>query len=224
MIYVISDVHGNYEGLVKSLKKHGIIDKHGNRQLARKHTVISIGDLANCVDKNVEGDIECLKLVGPVIDKLIMGNHEMPYFADWNSFGGFSWKPEVHHLLSMLMNEDKIIPSYLFNKTLISHAGVSRNILSVLMKAEEIQDNIKNHFDARNWSSVWFGSIGRARGGANMCGGILWCDFEQEFIPTSFPQIVGHTPRSVRMKGNSICIDVGGQKTGDKKPFILEVR
>jgi len=223
-VFVISDVHGNYDGLLSALEEKKIIDKHGNRQLARKHTVISIGDLANCVESNVDGDAACLSLVGPVIDKLIIGNHEMPYLDNSNEFNGFYWYPEICHMILGLLKEEKIIGSFLRDKTLITHAGVSRRILSVAMKVEEVHENIKNHFDARNWNSVWFSSVGRARGGRNNCGGILWCDFEEEFMPTSFPQIVGHTPRCVRMKGNSICIDVGGQKEQNKKPFILEVK
>jgi calcineurin-like phosphoesterase family protein len=99
MIYVISDTHGNYDGLIKALRKHKIIDKHGNRQLARKHKLISIGDLANCVEKSKQGDIDCLSMVGETIDYMIMGNHEMGYLDSSNTFGGFHWHPEIAHLI-----------------------------------------------------------------------------------------------------------------------------
>lgn len=226
MLYIISDVHGNIEGLEKSLRKHGIIDKKGNRQLARKHKVISIGDLANCVEENVEGDHSCLGLVGNVIDYLIIGNHEMGYFDKDNDFYGFHYYEGIDRHLRFLESGGKIIPAYLHNGTLISHAGVSKSITSVEMDAKECCESIRYHWDAFNYKHSWFSSIGHSRGGRNYCGGILWCDFDREFVPTNFPQIVGHTSRNpyVQMKGNAICIDVGAKDPKGNKPFILEVK
>jgi hypothetical protein len=224
MIYVISDTHGNYDGLMKALKKHKIIDKHGNRQLARKHKVISIGDLANCVEKNKMGDINCLSMVGEVIDYMIMGNHEMGYLDSSNTFGGFHWHPEIQHLISTMTEDGRIIPAYMHG-ALISHAGLSKRIMSVDMSMKEVSSIIWREWADRNYNHSWFSSIGRCRGGLHGCGGILWCDFHEEFFPTSFPQIVGHSSRgrNVKMIGNALCIDVGA-KDLDTKPFILEVR
>jgi len=228
-VFVISDVHGNYEGLTKALRKKGIIDKHGNRQLARKHKVISIGDLANCVGDSINGDRECLSLVGPVIDYLIIGNHEIPYIDPANKFWGFVWDNVIQHQISSMLNDGRLIPAYYktgkLNEqgSLISHAGISKRILSVNMSMPEVYSTIWHEWEEKNYNHSWFSSIGRARGGRHGCGGMLWCDFEDEFTPTDFPQIVGHTPRGVRVKGNSICIDVGA-KNPDTKPFILEVK
>lgn len=221
-VFIISDCHGNIDGLMRALQNKGIVSANGQRQLARRHKVISIGDLANCVGDSVGGDRECLNLVGEVIDFMLVGNHEIPYLDPANKFWGFVWDQEIHHKILSLMNEGKILSCALAGNILITHAGLSKSNMSVNMDAKESFDNITEHWNARNFSVGAFTSIGRARGGYNHCGGILWCDFDKEFVPTDFPQIVGHTPRCVRMKGNAICIDVGA-KDQETEPFILEV-
>ena len=221
-VFVISDCHGNYDGLLRALRAKKIIDKKGNRQLARKHKVISIGDLANCVGDSIAGDTACIDLVGDVIDIYLMGNHEIPYLDPANKFWGFVFDPVISHKINFLNSEGFILPSVLAGRTLISHAGFSKNMMSVKMSALEVHQTLINHWGEKNYSYSGFSSIGRARGGMSHSGGIFWCDFDQEFAPTKFPQIVGHTPKYVRMKGNALCIDVGA-KDQTTEPFILEV-
>jgi Calcineurin-like phosphoesterase len=221
-VFLISDCHGNIDGLTRALEKKKIIDKHGNRQLDRRHQVISIGDLANCVSDSLQGDFDCLSLVGEIIDTMLIGNHEIPYLDSENTFSGFRHFPELQHKINSLLNEDLIGAGVLFDKTLITHAGLSRGILSIDMDANECFNQIESHWNDRNFNHSWFSSVGRSRGGNSNSGGILWCDFEDEFVPTNFPQICGHTPRGVRMKGNALCIDVGA-KDQNTEPFILEL-
>lgn len=221
--YIISDCHGNIEGLMEALQKKKLVDSSGNRLVGKDNLIFSIGDLANCVKDSFSGDMDCLNLVGNVIDGMILGNHELPYLDSTNSFGGFWEKPEVSKRINLLLDSRLIQPAYLIaGKTLVSHAGISAHFtLGKGISVQKVYKRIEEHWNARNWNFSWFSSVGKARGGRNEAGGIFWCDFDNEFIPTDFPQIVGHTPRGVRMKGNALCIDVGA-KSG-KKPFILEV-
>jgi Calcineurin-like phosphoesterase len=221
-VFVISDCHGNIDGLMRALEKKKIVDKHGNRQLARKHQVISIGDLANCVEDSVGGDLACLNLVGEIIDQVLIGNHEIPYFDPGNTFSGFKFDGVISQKIHSLMENDFIGAAALVDKTLVTHAGFSREFNPLGLCSQEVFNVIEDQWDARNFSHSWLSSIGYARGGNRRCGGIIWCDFDDEFMPTVFPQICGHTPRGVRMKGNSLCIDVGA-KNGNTKPFILEL-
>jgi len=223
-VFVVSDCHGNYDGLMRALQKKKIVDKKGNRQLNRRHKVISVGDLANCVGDSIEGDKECLSLVGDVIDMYLIGNHEIPYFDPANKFWGFVWDDTINTTMQFLKDEGFIYPCTLAGNTLISHAGFSKSMMSYKMSAIETHENLMDHWRANDFGFSAFSSIGRARGGMNYCGGILWCDFDDEFVPTKFPQIVGHTPRGVRMKGNALCIDVGAKDPKKDDPFILEVR
>jgi hypothetical protein len=120
------------------------------------------------------------------------------------------------------MSEGFIHGAFLKRDTLITHAGLSKSMMAYSMTAKEAYDSIEYHFAARNWNHGYFAAVGYSRGGRNPYGGTLWCDFEREFVPTDFPQIVGHTPKYVRMKGNALCIDVGA-KDQTTEPFILEV-
>lgn len=223
-IFIISDCHGNIDGLMRALKAKKIVDKNGNRQLARKNKVFSIGDLANCVKESKDGDKACLDLLyDNVIDGMVLGNHEIPYFDHVNiGFNGFVAYESVAKRLNFLMDNGLIFGSILKNRTLITHAGISKTMLSYNMTVNEVHNHITEHFEARNWNHGFFSSVGYARGGRNHVGGTLWCDFDREFVPTKFPQIVGHTPKYVRMKGNALCIDVGA-KDQETEPFILEV-
>jgi hypothetical protein len=92
----------------------------------------------------------------------------------------------------------------------------------IFVNAVSCFEAIERNWAARNFGHSWFSSIGFSRGGNSQAGGILWCDFDNEFVPTEFPQICGHTVGGVRMKGNSLCIDVGS-KDQDTEPFILSL-
>lgn len=221
-VFLISDCHGNIDGLMRALHKKKIVDKAGNRQLDRRHQVIQIGDLANCVGDSIDGDKACLDLVGNVIDSMLIGNHEIPYIDPANKFWGFVWDEDINNKINSLLENDFIGPAVLFDQTLISHAGLSKTMMSFAMPVNEVYSHIEGHFKAKNWGHGFFAAIGHARGGRNNSGGILWCDFENEFVPTDFPQIVGHTPKYVRQKGNALCIDVGA-KDQETEPFILEL-
>lgn len=221
-VFLISDCHGNIEGLHRALIAKGLMDQHGNRQEPRRNMIYSIGDLANCVENSFIGDMACLDLVGNVIDEMLIGNHEMPYLDSGNSFSGFHHFPEIQHKIDALMSADLIGAAIKFDNTLISHAGLSAQFLSREDNCEYAMSRIEDHWNAKNWNYSWFSSVGWARGGRNPIGGLLWCDFEQEFMPTRFPQIVGHTPKYVRQKGNALCIDVGA-KDQNTEPFILEL-
>ncbi len=221
-MFLISDCHGNIEGLHRAMHKKGLIDVHGNRQEPRKNQIWSIGDLANCVENSFIGDMACLDMVGDIIDGLIVGNHEMPYLDRGNSFSGFHAFPEIQSKIGSLLENDFLHPAIHWDKTLISHAGLSAQLLSREDNVEYAMARIEDHWNSRNFNYSWFSSVGWARGGRAKIGGIFWCDFEQEFVPTRFPQIVGHTPKYVRINGNALCIDVGA-KDQNTEPFILEL-
>jgi hypothetical protein len=220
--FIISDCHGNIEGLQRALEKKKLVDGAGNRLVGKNTCIVSIGDLANCVEDSWIGDIACLSLVGEVIDTMLIGNHEIPYLDERNFFRGFHFVPEIHKKILDLISNDLIGAAYQIGNTLITHAGLSRDIMSLDMGIDECFQIIEENWENKNYNHSWFSSVGMSRGGRNNTGGILWCDFENEFMPTGFPQIVGHTPRYVRMKDNALCIDVGA-KNPETEPFILEI-
>jgi len=219
--FVISDVHGNYETLLQALQNARIVDANGNRQADRRHKVYSIGDLANCVYDSYDGDLNCLSLVGPIIDGLIIGNHEIPYFDPGNTFAGFYHHADISDRLWELKDAGMIIPCLNVGETLVSHAGYDSRMEVTRGNAREIAAMLGYHWNANNFGYSAFRRIGIERGGPDRIGGIIWQDFKR--LESNFPQIVGHTPgKTIRYKPNAICIDTGA-KDGVKLPTIIEV-
>jgi len=221
-MYLLGDVHGNIEGLNKALCRAGLIDNHGLR--TTQEPIWSIGDLANCVRDSVEGDLRCLSLLDrELIDGIVIGNHELPYLDPMNTFSGFHFDPEVSAVITRLWQEGKIVPALVHGEQLITHAGLSANLcISEIDSADLAFDLLTQAWECGNFSHSWFSAVGRARGGSSACGGVVWCDFEKELQPTAFPQICGHTPRGLRMKGNALCIDAGC-KDGETEPLVLRL-
>lgn len=221
--FVISDIHGRYEKLLEQLVKHKITDKDGNRQLSRRHQVVSIGDLAHCAPEDY-GDVKCLSLIGDVIDTLIVGNHEIPYFDSNNTFAGYTYDGVTSEILHLANAGGYIVPCILRGDVLISHAGLDERHVhhypQTYNTAKYHHDRLHEAWNSQLYSYSAFDAIGYARGGDAEVGGILWCDFDDELI-SPFPQIVGHTPGGLRMKKNALCIDTGAKHDGT--PTILEI-
>lgn len=123
-------------------------------------------------------------------------------------------------------------PFFLVNGHLISHAGVhsafwpkNKDKYQSLDILKELWNDQLNAFLNGEYPSLL--SAGKARGGQQPVGGLVWCDWNEEFddgIP--FPQIVGHTAGWEPIKkGRSWCIDCGQsyyavlEETGELKHF-----
>jgi len=221
--YIVSDIHGDYEALVKVLLDADLlVDKPGRGLVKRRDAfVCQIGDLANCVYNSVQDDLKCLNLVASgLIDMMLVGNHEIPYFDPNNTFSGFHHSYVVSQTLWELYVKEKIQPCLLIGDTLVTHAGITRSQLGETT-AKSVADKLEELWRGKHFSHHWFSDCGRARWGNAETGGVLWCDFDDEFEPTDFPQIVGHTPQGLHIKGNALCIDSAVKNGGT--PTILKV-
>lgn len=219
-MYIVSDIHGRIEELEEALTTNGII-KNGKRHTTEP--VWQIGDLINAVQSSVDLDLECLAIVPEWIDNVIVGNHEMPYFDPANTFAGFYRHSEIGYVMDQMMDAGLFHPYMDWCGTLVTHAGITQSQLNfgTGTTVEEVQAKLEKEWEAKNYPHALFSDVGRIRYGPNEYGGILWCDFDEEFIPCDFPQIVGHTPGHLRMKGNSLCIDTGAKYGG--VPSVLRL-
>lgn len=225
--FVLPDAHGNAHVLRSLLEREGIIEQDWNldRSLAvatRVKTrgeveVVQIGDLANCVRESVREDCDALDLVtSGLIDVMLVGNHEHPYFGG-PRFGGYYPDVRVSDRLRRLNQRGGLKAAHAVGDVLISHAGLTsywlREFGAWEMTAEEIAE-----YTNRTWQSdsqaMIFSAIGRRRWGGEREGGILWSDWD-ETKPRHLRQIVGHTVgREVRRKAGATCIDLGAGKHG----------
>jgi hypothetical protein len=217
---LVSDVHGNYKNLKASLIEAGVLNEKGVR-LTDEHNrckVISIGDLANCAEEDIAGDLKCLQKVGDWIDVLLVGNHEYPYFSPNATWSQFKYYKVIHEELQRIEKEGRLKPAILVKDILISHAGWDKDNYPSITTAEEAYHSIKDRLSTEGWGNRYFSAIGKSRGGRSKHGGIIWEDFND--LRSPFPQIVGHTARKrIRVKKNAICIDTGHTY----RPTIVEV-
>ena len=106
------------------------------------------------------------------------------------------------------------------DSVIVSHAGFHYYMFKPYMSE---LDNIKHLYDEwerdkhtfkyEPWHWIW--DVGRCRGGTALVGGVLWLDWDQEFVPLDhIRQILGHStdPNGARCKKNGIglenwCID-----------------
>jgi hypothetical protein len=224
-LHVISDVHGEPTKLLDALTVSRIVDKNGKR-VESSDVVVQLGDLANCVYSSQDGDRECLQLVeNGVIDFMLVGNHEFPYFNGNCRFSGFWNYVDIGSTLWELNDAGKLRAAMSYNNILFTHAGLSASLLGFrAQNADEISDWLNGNWHEGNYADSVFTNIGLARYGDSNMPGILWCDWDEHVPMKNLKQIFGHTPdRTIRSNGLSTCIDTGGGKFGQPTILTLEL-
>lgn len=230
--FVVPDAHGNWRLVRGLLEQEEIIDIDGKRIVEAEVFVVQLGDLANCVAESINHDLKALELVGPVIDLMLVGNHEHPYFGG-PPFRGFWPDEQVKRAILRLHDYELIRAAHEVDGILLTHAGVAADIV--------LEDA-----DAARWSEMlneaWradprhhlFSLIGHRRGGMTRCGGVLWSDWREPHslaIPQVFGHTVGNTFRAhyaqdgrvgfwlappyegaSMSKASALCLDIGAGK------------
>ena len=212
--FVIPDMHGRPDALRLLLTDAGLIDADGKRKAERpkyQTTIVSIGDLLNATQTDVNGDEEILQLSRDWIDVLVLGNHEAPYiFGESWGFSGYYDAPHLSSAYRALYREGKVVPSFLVGKTLLTHAGVHKyfDFDDAEEAHHEITDvwNRWSELNHNDWPESWnfpsgvempksqiLEAVGSKRGGNMPFGGILWADFHEP-KNKQFSQLFGHTP------------------------------
>ena len=194
---VIGDLHGRWE--------------IAEAALATEHNVVFMGDYLDSFDRTSLECLETLRVVtGAVLAEpwrvqALVGNHEMSYLKAKMRCSGYS--QETASGLWPGWNEP--LKGFAFVEGfLLTHAGVSSEMLDDT--GTTLGEYLYNygHLD-----------IGYSRGGKRPTGGLLWCDWYDEFTSIqSVPQIVGHTERrsmndgdGILERGNSFNVDCNGK-------------
>lgn len=155
----------------------------------------------------------------------LFGNHDLHYLFDniYARCSGFG-KRKLD-IINKVFGADKneIISRFrwfiLVDQFLCSHAGLWKGFInSTISDAESLADYLHSQsldcdIKLRTGQDHWFFGAGKARGGYQKKGGLVWLDFDQEFGEIDWiPQIVGHTFRKKRQitkwkNTNNYCID-----------------
>lgn len=162
-------------------------------------------------------------------------NHVWSYMFDTNPFArqcrGFSREKALR--IWEVMNYDgqgfarfnRQVPYCLEQGILFTHAGVSRRLLDWRRIDDDLNTVLEwmtiEHRRAieaySNGGNAFSYEAGDARGGRYPVGGWIWCDFNEEFKTTSFPQIVGHT---IHEKGPIFCAQLAVNPKRDERVYV----
>jgi len=230
-LIAVGDVHGQYDGLVKILRRAGLIDTAhhwcgGHNRLIQIGDILDRGPFSLKVDNLLDNLQAEAEISGGEVIRLI-GNHELELIME-------------NYLISELQREqamrmrEKLIgqvlagdlkAAFAYKGFLFTHAGVTRKLLRIFnMQLEDsnaanlailinliFQESIKHSF----FKHPIF-NISISRKGPDRFGGIFWEDLED--LMASYPQgspvwqVFGHTPVEnmvVDRAMNMIALDVG---------------
>lgn len=217
-ILIFADIHQNIE-TVKKIVESESADIN-----------ICLGDWFDSFDfdddKNVENTASYLKnvyLKNPN-NITLFGNHDLHYFFDNKYVFCSGYEDRKRDIVKKVLADEKafIVESFSWfvfvDDYLCTHAGLHKNFIPPALNKEDLYDylNIQSNdanIKIRTKQPHWFYQAGRARGGSQEKGGIVWLDFDQEFFPIkNLSQIVGHTYRRKNKaqaygKTDNYCID-----------------
>lgn len=216
--FVIADAHGRSDLVIGLMKQERLLGPDGARDKLGQITVIQLGDLANCVEESEQEDFDSLALVrSGLINILLVGNHEHPYFGGPAFFGYFP-HASIRQSLYAIQARDGLQAAYASDDVLITHAGMTPWALGRLapgMTAGAIAMTI-NTVWKHDPKDELFSAIGRSRGGYQAEGGIFWADWKEP-RPRALRQLFGHSlGETIRRRHVVTCIDLGAGKTSDR--------
>ncbi len=136
----------------------------------------------------------------------LFGNHDIHYLFDASVTWCSGYEPWKYKVIDKVLASDRGSIQEKFHwfivvdDILLTHAGLdNRHLPPVCATNERVfkyleeQSNDAN-IKIRTNQRHWFYEAGRSRGGRSAVGGIVWCDFNEEFQPIDeLRQIVGHT-------------------------------
>lgn len=199
--FVVPDIHGNWKLALSLLEQEGLIEITEDGKYLRllpEVDVVQLGDLCNCVAGSINDDMGATVIVGPIINRMLVGNHEHPYFGG-PPFDGFAHYAELKEAILKLNDRGLIQAAHEVDGILLTHAGMTRDADSITdwkipsNKAREAANGLNYMWtDRRDYRHAMFSAIGKKRGGIHPYGGVLWSDWSEPKC-TLFPQIVGHT-------------------------------
>lgn len=219
---IVGDMHGRTDAVKDLFAKVGL-----DEDTKDEFHVISLGDILSL--GYGEEEAEFYQWVMPFIDVAIVGNHEYPAVEPRTKavFSGWSGRDrEAERLLvkQFKAEDSKYVYAHHTNGFLLTHAGLHPEwakyagldmiegdvemIAALINTLASVDDTLYNPL---------FEAIGRARGGIDLVGGILWNDID-DLIPAYshknlIPQICGHSSYAESLDGypffqkNLICID-----------------
>ena len=229
-VFVVGDVHGQFEPFVKLLRHAGLVDEQmnwsgGHSRLVQMGDIFDRGPASRKVDDLLDRiQKQAAQAQGEIIR--LVGNHELEPLLSNFVISGFSKEEArfIHDKLTRQVLNGELRAAYAYKGILFTHAGVTRKLYKIFqMQLDDasagniaslinliFRESIKHEF----YKDPIF-NISISRKGADRFGGIFWEDLED--LVSSYPhspllQVVGHTQVDhivLDRKANIIPVDVG---------------
>ncbi len=218
-ILIFSDVHQNIEKFTKIIS-HEKADI--NICLGDWFDSFFLDSDSDCASASAELKEEFLSKPNNIT---LFGNHDLHYFFNNKYTYCSGYENRKRDIIKEALGKDinKVVDSFkwfvFIDEYLCTHAGLSNYFLPpTIQNNEDVYEYLANqandaNIKIRTDQLHWFYGAGKARGGTEKKGGLVWLDFDREFAPTEgLKQIVGHTYRKSgkvtewRNTGN-YCID-----------------
>lgn len=216
-VLVISDIHQEYK------KARKIIDAEA------PDAIVCLGDL---FDSHVYDDLADVagtvalyrEIVNNPNNIMLLSNHDFAYHYIYNRTklcsGYTAFKNQFINSIITPDEWNKVRWYCVIDDYLCTHAGVGAPLIpeGYRVNLESVTEYLDKESILANRALVngkkhWFWQAGYSRCGEVPYGGILWNDFEDEYIPiTTIKTLSGHTPADkIRyynaVHQNHICID-----------------
>lgn len=149
----------------------------------------------------------------------LLGNHDTGYLFSNRRLICSGYTESKDEAISEIIRgtnlTDKVKWFHFEDGWLFTHAGLARYFIPNL-EPENVPDYLEKQsilaFEKAKHSSDnhWFFQCGAGRYGNYPCGGITWCDVDEEFSPLKgLKQCFGHTPHSAPIWTNeeNLCLD-----------------
>lgn len=159
-----------------------------------------LGDFLDSWDASPADQVRALERVLGMVRRgeaiAVPGNHEVSYTSNLPGLSATGNKGLTNSLLIPIKRDmERLLKPFFYHeptRTLFSHAGLSKRVWDICELNMETLPAVL-HGWALSYESPFYW-IGRARGGPDRCGGLLWCDWHLEFDPVpGLSQVVGHT-------------------------------
>ncbi len=213
---IIADIHNEFEIAEKIIKKE------------KPDQVVFLGDYFDNfydTDKDAANTARWLDKSLQIQNRVhLIGNHDLSYMTDNPNLKCSGYAEEKHDLIKQQsIPWGKLKMYHWIDDWLCTHAGLSHDFLKQQRrkKSDSVQEvldyskeDLKDIDDVDRMHS--FFQVGFSRGGSNMVGGPLWCDYGEFVDVPGVNQIFGHTKGSKIMHARTkdsehYCIDTGLQ-------------
>ena len=194
-----------------------IPDIHTNFVLADKiitqekpDNIVFLGDYFDCYDDSLDITEKTAFWLKESLKKEnrihLLGNHDLSYLDPVFACSGFTEDKSLV-IQKTGLNLSELVHYCWVGDFLCTHAGLSNKFYQKYSRGLSVNDFLQKYSMDKNLRTVLY-DCSPARGGIDEFAGIVWCDYNIDFVDIpNIKQIFGHTRGNLRQTEQHICLD-----------------